>query len=319
MNTNKAITVVGSSNMDLVVETPRIPAVGETILGTYFFMVPGGKGANQAVAAAKLGIEVFFVAKLGDDLYGDKSLENFTKAGVNIKYITKTKETPSGVALISVDKEGNNNIIVVPGANHKLSVFDVKSAESAIKQSKAVVCQLEIPIEVVESTAKLAKKHNVLFILNPAPAPKEKLSDALLKCVDVLIPNEIEAEGMTGIKVKDDDSAVKACKYLLDRGVKTVIITLGAKGFLFASMEEEIFVPQIEVNAVDSTAAGDAFTGGLAAYIARGKTIKEAARCANYVAALSVTKRGAQSSLPTQEEVENFMQQSKQNLQRQSV
>jgi ribokinase len=182
-----------------------------------------------------------------------------------------------------------------------------------------VVCQLEIPIEVVESAAKLAKKHNVLFILNPAPAPKENLSDALLKCVDVLTPNEIEAEGMTGIKVKDDDSAVKACKYLLDRGVKNVIITLGAKGFLLANMEEEIFVPKIEVDAIDTTAAGDAFTGGLAAYIAQGKIIKEAAMCANYVAALSVTKRGAQSSLPTQEEVENFMRQSKQKLQRQAV
>jgi ribokinase len=319
MNTNKAITVVGSSNMDLVVESPRIPAVGETILGTYFFMVPGGKGANQAVAAAKLGVEVFFVAKLGDDLYGSKSLDNFTNAGVNTKYITKTKEAPSGVALISVDKKGNNSIIVVPGANHQLSVSDVKSAESAIQQSKAVICQLEIPIAVVENAANLAKEHNVRFILNPAPAPKVKLSDELLKCVDVLTPNEIEAEGMTGIKVKDDDSAVKACKYLLGRGVKNVIITLGAKGFLLANMEEEVFVPSIEINAIDTTAAGDAFTGGLAAYIAQGKTIKEAAKYANYVAALSVTKRGAQSSLPTKEEVENFMKQSKKNLQRQSI
>jgi len=319
MNARKIITVVGSSNMDLVVESPRIPAIGETILGTDFFMVPGGKGANQAVAAAKLGIEVFFVAKLGDDLYGSKSLENFRKAGVNIEYITKTKEAPSGIALICVDKEGNNSIVVVPGANHKLSMFDVNLAESAIKQSDAVVCQLEIPIEVVEGTAKLAKKHNVPFILNPAPAPKEKLSDALLKCVDVLTPNKTEAEGMTGIKIKDEDSAIKACKYLLGRGVKTVILTMGAKGLLFASSEEEIFIPRIKVEAVDSTAAGDAFTGSLAYYIAQGKTIAEAAKSANYVAALSVTKRGAQSSMPTQEEVKDFMQRSKQNFQQQLV
>ena len=307
MNTDKIITVVGSSNMDLVANTPRIPAVGETILGSDFSMVPGGKGANQAVAAAKLGGNVFFIAKLGDDLYSTRSMDNFKAVGINTKYVFKTKEAPSGVALISVDENGNNSIIVIPGANHMLNMQDISQAETIIKQSKAIVCQLEIPMEVVEGVAELAKKYNVPFILDPAPAPTKKLSDKLLSCVDIITPNETEAKQITGIKITDDKSASQACDILLSIGIKTVILTMGDKGSLFVTRGEKVVIPRINVQAVDSTAAGDAFTGALAYYLVQGKTALKAAKLANQVAAYSVTQNGAQPSMPTIHQVADMM------------
>jgi len=291
--------------MDLVVKSPRIPAVGETILGRDFIMTPGGKGANQAVAAAKLGAEVYFIAKLGNDIFAEQSLENFKKESVNTKYVIQTNEAPSGVALITVDDAGNNVIVVAPGANQKLSPDDVKKAQSSIASSGALVAQLEIPLETVEFAAKVANDSGVPFILDPAPA--QKLSSALLKMVDVLTPNETEAQILTDIEVKDEDSACTAAKKLLEYGVKSVILTMGAKGFLLANDGIMEFFPAVKVNAVDATAAGDAFTGSLAVGLAQGKTLAEAALFANYVAALSVTKMGAQSSMPAREEVESFV------------
>ena len=299
------IVVVGSSNMDLVVKSPRIPAVGETILGEDFIMTPGGKGANQAVAAAKLGAEVYFVAKLGDDIFSEQSLANFTKEAVNTEYVTRTREAPSGVALITVDRAGDNVIVVAPGANRKLSPADVEKAQSAIASSGAVVAQLEVPLETVEYAARLANGAGVPFILDPAPA--QQLGPELLEMVDVLTPNETEAQILTGIEVTDEDSARKAAGNLLERGVKAVILTMGSTGFLLASSDVSEFVPAIRVDAVDATAAGDAFTGSLAVGLARGKTLADAAFFANHVAALSVTKMGAQSSMPTAEEVESFV------------
>ncbi|MFB0553547.1 MAG: ribokinase [Phycisphaerae bacterium] len=308
------IIVVGSSNMDLVVKSPRIPAVGETILGRDFIMTPGGKGANQAVAAAKLGAEVYFIAKLGDDIFAEQSLKNFKKEGVNTKYVIQTKEAPSGVALITVDDAGNNVIVVAPGANQKLSPDDVKKAQSSIASSGALVAQLEIPLETVEFAAQVANDSGVPrpsegrgtpFILDPAPA--QKLSPELLKMVDVLTPNETEAQILADIEVKDEDSACTAAKKLLEYGVKSVILTMGANGFLLATDDKMEFVPAVKVNAVDATAAGDAFTGSLAVGLAQGKTLADAATFANYVAALSVTKMGAQSSMPTREAVESFI------------
>ena len=199
------IAVVGSSNMDLVVKSKRIPVTGETILGGDFIMVPGGKGANQAVAAAKLGAQVFFIAKLGNDIFGLQSLNNFRKEGVNTRYVLQTQDAPSGVALIMVDEDGNNVIVVAGGANHKLTPEDVKEAESDIASSGALVAQLEVPIETVEFAAELANKFKVPFILDPAPA--RKLSSRLLNMVDVLKPNETEARILTGIEVKDQGSA----------------------------------------------------------------------------------------------------------------
>jgi len=298
--------VVGSSNMDLVVKSPRIPAVGETILGSDFIMTPGGKGANQAVAAAKLGAKVYFIAKLGNDVFAEQSLNNFKKEGVNTKYVVQTKEAPSGVALITVDDAGNNVIVVAPGANQMLSPNDVEKAELDIASSGALVAQLEIPLETVEFAAQLANESGVLFILDPAPA--QKLSPELLKMVDVLTPNETEAQILTGIEVTSNrDSACTAVKKLLEYGVKSVILTMGANGFLLGTDDKMEFVPAVKVNAVDATAAGDAFTGSLAVGLAQRKTLADAALFANYVAALSVTKMGAQSSMPAREEVESFI------------
>ena len=299
------IAVVGSSNMDLVVKSKRIPAVGETILGGDFIMVPGGKGANQAVAAAKLGAEVYFIAKLGVDIFAEQSLSNFKKAGVSTKYVVQTDESPSGVALIMVDDEGNNLIVVAPGANQKLLPADVKRAESDIASCGAVVAQLEVPLETIAFAAKMANDLKVPFVLDPAPA--QELQAELLEMVDVLTPNETEAQILTGAEVTDEESARTAAKILLERGVKAVILTLGGKGFLLADHHQSRYVSAQKVDAVDSTAAGDAFTGSLAAGMAEGKTLLDAALFANYVAALSVTKMGAQSSMPTLQEVKNFM------------
>ncbi|MGB2863276.1 MAG: ribokinase, partial [Sedimentisphaerales bacterium] len=268
------IVVVGSSNMDLVVKSPRIPAKGETILGGDFIMTPGGKGANQAVAAAKLGAEVYFVAKLGDDIFGRQSLSNFHKVGIHTDYVVQTKEAPSGVALITVDDAGDNVIVVAPSANLKLSPEDVRKAQLVIASSGAVAAQLEVPLETVEFTARLANDAGVPFILDPAPA--QKLSPEFLKKVDVLTPNETEAEILTGIKVTDEDSALVAAKDLLGRGVKAVILTMGARGYLLATKDAAEFVPSVKVDAVDATAAGDAFTGSLGVGLAQGKTLRDA-------------------------------------------
>jgi len=299
------IAVVGSSNMDLVVKSKMIPAIGETILGGDFIMVPGGKGANQAVAAAKLGAEVFFIAKLGNDIFTEQSLDNFEKETVNTKHVVQTSKAPSGVALIMVDDEGNNLIVVAPGANQTLLPADVKRAESDIASCGAVVAQLEVPLETVEFAAGLANNAGVPFILDPAPA--RELGPELLRMVDVLTPNETEAQILTGIEVTDEESARAASRNLLKRDIKAVILTLGSKGFLLADNEETRYISAQKVDAVDSTAAGDAFTGSLAVGIAENKALLDAALFANYVAALSVTKMGAQSSMPTLGEVESFM------------
>jgi ribokinase len=299
------IAVVGSSNMDLVVKSKRIPVTGETILGGDFIMVPGGKGANQAVAAAKLGAQVFFIAKLGDDIFGLQSLNNFKKEGVNTKYVLQTQDAPSGVALIMVDDEGNNVIVVAPGANHKLMPDDVKAAESDIASSGALVAQLEVPIETIEFAAGLANKSNVPFILDPAPA--QKLSAELLNMVDVLTPNETEAQILTGVEVKDRKSAEAAAQKLLECGVKNVILTMGATGYLSVGKEGKEFIAARKVTAADSTAAGDAFTGSLAVGLAKGQTLSQAALFANNVAAFSVTRMGAQPSMPTIEEIDKFI------------
>jgi ribokinase len=301
------IIVVGSSNMDLVVKSSRIPSRGETILGGEFIMTPGGKGANQAVAAAKLGADVFFVTKLGDDIFGRQSLSNFQKVGIHTKYVEQTKEAPSGVALITVDEAGDNVIVVAPGANLKLSPDDVKKAQSDITSSGAVATQLEVPLETVEFAARLANEAGVPFILDPAPA--QKLNDELLCMVDVLTPNETEAGILVGIEVTDENSAQIAAKNLLDRGVKAVILTMGSKGYLQATRRAVGFIPSVIVDTVDSTAAGDAFAGSLVVGLAEGKTLKDSALFSNYVAALSVTKMGAQSSMPYAGQVENFIKQ----------
>jgi len=301
----KPIVVIGSSNMDLVAKSHKIPVVGETLTGSDFFMTPGGKGANQAVAAAKLGANVIFIARLGNDVFAEKSLENFKSVNINTKHIAQLDGVPSGVAVIAIDDNGKNIIIVVPGANGKLLPADAEKASADIAAAGVVVCQLEIPIETVEKAAEIAVKNKVPFILDPAPA--RPLSDKLLSMVDVIKPNETEAQTITGIKVTDVESASKAADWLLGKGVKNVIITLGDKGALLANKSGKETIDRIKVKAVDSTAAGDAFTGALAYGLANGNSLKDAAKYANAVAAISVTRLGAQASMPTKQEVDNFI------------
>jgi len=299
------LVVVGSSNMDLVVRSPRIPVSGETILGGDFLMVPGGKGANQAVAIAKLGAHAIFLARLGDDVFGHQSLKNFQKERVDTRYVTLTPDTPSGVALITVDAAGNNAIVVAPGANAMLSPEDVHRAQSEIASAGAVVAQLEVPLATVQCAAELAREAGVIFVLNPAPA--QNLPATLLAMTTVLTPNEIEAQILTGVKVVDPDSACAAADRLLETGLKAAIITLGAQGFLLAEGGRREYLAAEKVNAVDTTAAGDAFTGSLAVGMGRGQGLREAALFANRAAALCVTKMGAQPSMPTMEEVRDFI------------
>jgi len=291
--------------MDLVVRSPRIPVPGETILGGDFLMVPGGKGANQAVAIAKLGAHAIFVARLGDDVFGHKSLENFQKEHVDTRFVTLTPDVPSGVALITVDAAGNNAIVVAPGANAKLSPEDVYRAQSEIASAGAVVAQLEVPLATVQCAAELAHYAGVIFVLNPAPA--QHLPPALLAMITVLTPNEIEAEILTGVKVVDPESACVAADRLLDAGPKSAIITMGAKGFLLAEGSRREYIAAEKVNVVDTTAAGDAFTGSLAVSVGQGHNLHDSAIFANRAAALCVTRRGAQPSMPTLEAVCDFI------------
>lgn len=290
--------------MDLVVKSPRIPVPGETILGGDFLMVPGGKGANQAVAIARLGAHAVFVARLGDDVFGHKSLENLQKEKVDTRHVTLTPGTPSGVALITVDAAGNNAIVVAPGANAKLTPDDVYRAQPEIGSAGAVVAQLEVPLATVQCAAELAHRAGVTFVLNPAPA--QKLPPALLTLVTVLTPNEIEAEILTGVKVVDPESACRAADRLLEAGSKAAIVTMGAKGFLLAQGGTREYLDAEKVKAVDTTAAGDAFTGCLAVRVGQGHSLRDAASFANRAAALCVTRMGAQPSMPTLEEVSAF-------------
>jgi len=298
------IVVVGSSNMDLVVKTPRIPTLGETILGGDFLMVPGGKGANQAVAAAKLGARVHFVARLGDDLFGRQSLANFAREGVDTSHVTLSSGVASGVALITVDAQGNNVIVVAPGANGALSADDVERAADDLRGAGAVVAQLEVPLATVQRAAELAHEAGVPFILDPAPA--RGLPPELLSMISVLTPNETEARILTGVQVDDESSARVAAQRLLAAGVGAVVVTMGGQGFLLAEGDAAAFIAAPAVRAVDATAAGDAFTGSLAVGLAQGQSLHDAALFAGRAAALSVTKMGAQPSMPTREDVEAF-------------
>ncbi len=298
------IVVVGSSNTDMVVKTRRIPALGETVTGGQFVMAAGGKGANQAVAAARLGAEVTFVAKTGQDMFGDQAIEGYRKEGILTDLILRDPENHTGVALIMVDQQGENLIAVASGANHALGPQDIEEAAERIRAADVVMLQLEIPMETVRYTAELAAEAGVPVILDPAPAAP--LETALLEKVSYLTPNESEAEGLTGVRVGDEASARAAADQLLQSGARHVIITLGTRGAFVAGSGTAALIPSYQVDAKDSTAAGDAFNGGLAAALARGLSLEEAVREASLVGALSVTRLGAQPSLPTADEVRRF-------------
>lgn len=301
MKTNKII-VLGSSNTDMVVKTDRLPVPGETILGGTFIMNPGGKGANQAVAAARLGGNVILVSKIGNDFFGSQSIESYNNENIDTQYILCDSDRPSGIALITVDKDGENCIVVASGANATLAKEDLNDIElELISSTSILLMQLEIPIETVEYAARLAKKNNVMVVLNPAPA--QYLSDNLLSNVSVLVPNRIEAEILTGIKITDWNSAKKSADILSSKGIEIVIITLGSNGVLLKEYEEYHEIPANKVTAIDTTAAGDAFCGALCVAISEGKGMVEAVRFANKCAGVSVTKMGAQDSIPYRNEI----------------
>ena len=300
-----AIVVVGSSNTDMIIQLARIPRPGETILGGEFATAAGGKGANQAVGAARAGGKVTFVARVGPDMFGEQAIAGFRRDGICVDHVFRDKTAPSGVALIFVAKDSENSIAVASGANAKLAPSDVKKAAQAIRCAAMLVAQLETPLETVQAAAEIAAKAGVCFILNPAPA--RPLPDKLLALVTILTPNETEAELLTGIKVINEAAAAKAADKLLSRGVQTVILTLGSRGVFIANAAGKQLVPGFKVKAVDTTAAGDIFNGALAVALAEGRPLPSAARFANAAAALSVTKLGAQTSAPARREIESFL------------
>jgi len=295
------IIVIGSSNTDMVIKSKKHPLPGETILGGSFLMNPGGKGANQAVAAARLGGNVTFVTKTGNDMFGEEALCHFTKEGINARYIVKDPKNPSGVALIMVDEYGENSIVVAPGSNGTLSAYDIDEEAFGSDPADIILLQLEIPLGTVEYVAEKTAAKGNRVILNPAPA--RKLSDLLLQCLYIITPNENEAENLTGINVTDETSARSAAKELHERGVKNVVITLGATGAYIYSDTISKLIPVVPVKAVDTTAAGDVFNGALAVALSEGKSLEEAVKFANIAAAISVTRMGAQASAPYRKEI----------------
>jgi ribokinase len=297
------LVVVGSSNTDLIVRSDRLPRPGETVLGGDLITAPGGKGANQAVAAARLGAAVTFVARVGQDMFGEAALVNFQREGLDIRYVIRDATAPSGVALIVVGLDGQNLIAVAPGANGRLTPDDVAAARPAFGEAQVVLLQLETPIETVLAAARAGRAAGITVVLNPAPAPTHPLPPALYAAVDILTPNETEASLLTSEPMPE-----AAATALLKHGVRTVIVTLGEAGALIATRSEPARrVPGFQVRAVDTTAAGDAFNGGLGVALAQSHPLDAAVRYAHAVAALSVTKMGAQPSLPTAGEVADFM------------
>lgn len=298
------ILVVGSSNTDMVIKAAHLPRPGETILGGTFFMNPGGKGANQAVAIARLGGPVTFICKTGSDIFGHQSQQLFEEEGINTSYVFSDSENPSGVALITVDEKAENCIVVASGANANLLPSDLAKAEEAIEQADLVLMQLEVPMQTVRFVADIAWQKGKKVILNPAPA--HPLPADLLRHLYLITPNETEAEMITGVKITDEASAGEAARVLAGMGVQHVIITLGSKGALIYSDGKAEMVPALKVDAVDTTAAGDVFNGALTVALSEGRSLKEAARFACKASAISVTRVGAQSSAPYRNEVDIF-------------
>jgi ribokinase len=295
--TGRQITVIGSINMDLVTSTSQIPKVGETVLGQSFHTIPGGKGANQAVAAARLGGDVTMIGAVGDDSFGKTLVEHLTKQGINTKHIMEVKGVSTGIATIILS-EADNSIIVVPGANNYITPEIIEKHEERIKASSILLLQLEIPLESVIKAVELAKKHGILTILNPAPI--QKLPKELLEMVDYVTPNEHE-QTLLFASIDGSDQIVAKLK-------EKCIVTKGSKGVMVYKNGKKIEIPSIQVEAVDTTGAGDSFNGALAYALCDGLEIEVASRFANVVGAISVTKLGAQTGMPTKKEVEEFLQ-----------
>lgn len=300
MNTNKII-VIGSANTDMVVKAKKLPLPGETLLGGTFFMNAGGKGANQAVAAARLGGNVTLVTKVGNDIFGKQTVDSLKKEGINTDFVFVDDAAPSGTALIMVNEEGENCIVVAPGANANLLPADISIIKN-INEAEIILMQLEIPMETIAAVAKIAKANHQKVIINPAPA--QKLNDELLKGLFLITPNETEATLLTGIKVEDETTASQAAEIFLKKGVQNVIITLGKQGAYFQKADLKIKIPAPIVKALDTTAAGDTFSGAIAVALTEGKDWECAIKFAIEAASISVTRMGAQSSVPYRNEMD---------------
>lgn len=298
------IYVIGSSNTDMVVKAEKLPSPGETVIGGTFLMNPGGKGANQAVTASRLGGQVTFVASIGNDIFGRQALQQFQREKIDTTFILTDKNHPSGVALISVDAKGENSIVVAPGANAELSILKVEQALKAINDEAILLLQLEIPLETVEYVIEQGHHKNLKAILNPAPA--NRLSDDVFKHIFVITPNESEAELLTGIRLTNLESTQEAAEVLHSKGVKNVVITLGAKGAYLSNDTVKKLIAAPLVTAIDTTAAGDCFNGALAVALSENMPLDAAVAFACKAASISVTRMGAQSSLPHRKEVDEL-------------
>jgi len=300
-----SLVVIGSANMDLVVRSAHIAAPGETVLGEAFRQIPGGKGANQAVAAARLGAAITFVGRVGNDLFGEALRTGLQADSIDTTYLQTDPTEPTGVALIGVDAQGQNAITVASGANFQVSAQDIDRALPAIRRASAILLQLEIPRDTVLYAAQQAHEAGIPVILNPAPASlTDPLPDSLLARIDVLTPNEYEAAALLGLAYQPESDWAAIADRLIAKGVKAVVITLGQEGCIIADATASHYVPAVSVTAVDTTAAGDCFTGALSVALAEGRSLEEAARFAAQAAAISVTRPGAQPSLPIRSEVD---------------
>ncbi|PSV37755.1 MULTISPECIES: ribokinase [unclassified Photobacterium] len=301
------LVVLGSVNADHVLQVPSFPRPGETLHGRNYQVIPGGKGANQAVAAARLNADIGFIACVGDDAFGMLMHDNFIKDGIDVRGVKTEVGTPTGIAMIQVSDCGENSICLSAEANNKLTEQAIESDLDTIRQAEYLLMQLETPMCGIEKAAKVAKSANTTVILNPAPA--RELSDELLACVDVITPNETEAEVLTGVTVTDNQSAQQAADILHGKGIKTVMITLGAKGVWLSQNGSGDIISGFRVEATDTTAAGDTFNGALVTGLLEDLALESAIKFAHAAAAISVTRFGAQTSIPTREEVDLFLAQ----------
>ena len=301
MTNQKKIVVIGSCNTDMVIKTDRLPLPGETVIGGVFMMNPGGKGANQAVAAARLGGNVSFICKTGNDLFGKQAVELYKSENIATDCIFSDTENPTGVALINVDSKGENCIAVASGANARLNISDIEKAKDVIESAGLVLMQLEIPLETVEYAAQIAHRKGIRVLLNPAPA--QPLSDELLQCLHIIIPNKTEAEMLSGVKVTDWASAKTAADVISKKGIDIVVLTLGSLGALIKDGCQYYEVESLPVETVDTTAAGDTFCGAVSVGLAEGMSITEAVKFAAKASAITVTRMGAQASIPYRQEI----------------
>ena len=302
---NKKVVVVGSINFDLTIKAKRLPQPGETIIGGRYTRGPGGKGGNQAIAAVRAGADVSFIARVGTDSYGRDSVKHLSAERIDTRYIIHDEDVPTGVAFILVDEGGENSIVVASGANARLCPLDIENVKDEIASAEVLLVQLESPLEAVQHAIRIAGKSDTLIIVNPAPA--QHLSSSWFHEVDVITPNKIEAEMLTGMKITDDASLAAIARRILDFGIPVVIITLGRQGVFLATINGMRLIPAYGVKTIDSTGAGDVFSGSLAAFLAEGMSIEEAVMMAIASASMSVTRMGAQMSAPFRPEIENFI------------